>query len=74
MLDDLEIEVSKTRNGLDYVQIRSPAAIPVNVVLVAPEMSVQGPELLAADCHCAAGTGLPLAAAVNVALALYVTV
>lgn len=36
MLEKIEIEISKTSNGqFDYVQIRSPGAIPVNIVLVA---------------------------------------
>jgi hypothetical protein len=36
MLDELQIVITKTTSGLsDYVQICSPAAIPVNIVLVA---------------------------------------
>ena len=42
VLDELEIEVTKTANGQnDYVQIRSPAAIPVNIVLVANKITVK---------------------------------
>lgn len=42
MLDEIEIEVTKTANGrADYVQIRSPAAIPVNIVLVAGKITVR---------------------------------
>ena len=41
MLDELTIEITKTATGLqDYVQIRSPAAIPVNIVLVANKITV----------------------------------
>jgi hypothetical protein len=39
----------------------------VNVVLVAPEMLVKPEPVL--TCHCTVGAGLPLAAAVKVALA-----
>lgn len=41
MLEELTIQVTKTANGLhDYVQISSPAAIPVNIVLVAGKIIV----------------------------------
>jgi hypothetical protein len=42
VLDVLEIEITKTSNGLaDYVQVRSPAAFPVNIVLVAAKIIVK---------------------------------
>jgi hypothetical protein len=41
MLDILEIEVSRTADGrYDYMQIRSPAAAPVNIVLIAKRITV----------------------------------
>lgn len=41
MLETLTIQITKTSNGLcDYVQISSPAAIPVNIVLVAGRIVV----------------------------------
>ena len=41
MLDKITIQVTKTADGLnDYVQISSPAAIPVNIVLVAGQIIV----------------------------------
>lgn len=40
-LEKLEIEISKARGGLDYVQIRSTAAIPVNIVLLARQIVVK---------------------------------
>lgn len=41
MLEQLTIQVTKTSDGLrDYVQISSPAAIPVNIVLVAGTITV----------------------------------
>lgn len=40
-LGKLAIQISKTRDGLGaYVQISSPAAMPVNIVLVAGEIEV----------------------------------
>ena len=45
----------------------------VRVVLVAPEISVNGP-FITLTCHCTVGVGLPLAAAVNVTLLPGVTV
>lgn len=40
-LPSIGIEVSKTSDGsADYVQIRSPGAIPVNIVLVANEITI----------------------------------
>ena len=42
MLDKIQIEISKTADGKhDYVQIRSPAAAPVNIVLIAQKITVQ---------------------------------
>lgn len=42
MIDELEIEVTKTADGrAEYVQIRTPAAIPVNIVLVAKRITVK---------------------------------
>ena len=42
MIDKLTITVSKTRNGNSvYVQIASPAAVPVNIVLIADEVEVR---------------------------------
>lgn len=40
MLEELEISISKTATGADYVQIMSPAAFPVNIVLVADKLVV----------------------------------
>ncbi len=41
MLDQLEITISRTSNGqADYVQIASPAAVPVNIVLIADRIVV----------------------------------
>ncbi len=41
MLEEIIITVTKTADGLaDYVQICSPAAIPVNIVLVADRIVV----------------------------------
>lgn len=41
MLEEIQITVTKTANGqADYVQISSPAAIPVNIVLVAGKITV----------------------------------
>lgn len=41
MLDEIQVEITKTSDGLhDYIQIRSPAAIPVNIVLVAGRIVV----------------------------------
>ena len=41
MLDKLQVEITKTADGLaDYVQIRSPAAFPVNIVLVAMKIEL----------------------------------
>jgi hypothetical protein len=40
----------------------------VNVVLVAPEMSLKEPPPFVLSCHCTVGAGLPLAAAVKLAL------
>ena len=41
ILGDLEIEISKTSTGEDdYVQVRSPAAFPVNIVLIAKHVTV----------------------------------
>lgn len=41
MLDKITIQVTKTSDGRrDYVQISSPAAIPVNIVLVAGQIVV----------------------------------
>jgi len=42
MIEQLEIEISKTANGkADYVQIRTPAAVPVNIVLIARRIVVK---------------------------------
>ena len=41
MLEVLEVELSRTSTGEhDYVQIRSPAAMPVNIVLIARRIMV----------------------------------
>ena len=40
MLDELQIEISKAADGSDYVQLRSPAAVPVNIVLIANRITV----------------------------------
>lgn len=41
-LGKITIEISKTSDGRsDYVQISSPAAFPVNIVLVAAEIEVR---------------------------------
>ena len=41
MLEDLQIEISRTADGKhDYVQVRSPAAAPVNIVLIAKRITV----------------------------------
>lgn len=40
MLDTITIQISKAANGQDYVQISSPAAFPVNIVLVAANIVV----------------------------------
>lgn len=40
MLDKITIHLSKAVNGQDYVQISSPAAFPVNIVLVATKILV----------------------------------
>lgn len=40
MLETITIQVSKAANGQDYVQISSPAAFPVNIVLVAGKIVV----------------------------------
>lgn len=41
MLGEITIQVTKTADGkFDYVQISSPAAIPVNIVLVAGKIIV----------------------------------
>ena len=40
-LGEIEIEITKTANGgAEYVQIRSPAAMPVNIVLIASKITV----------------------------------
>lgn len=42
MIGKLKIQVTKTADGrFDYVQIMSPAAMPVNIVLIADEIEVQ---------------------------------
>lgn len=42
MLEELTIVITKTSTGAaDYVQIMSPAAMPVNVVLMAKNIIVQ---------------------------------
>lgn len=42
MLDKLIITVTKTARGeADYCQIASPAAVPVNIVLIANEIAVE---------------------------------
>lgn len=40
MLDKIVIHVSKSATGDDYVQIMSPSAMPVNIVLVASAIEV----------------------------------
>ncbi len=41
MLEDLQIEISRTADGRqDYVQLRSPAAVPVNIVLIAKRITL----------------------------------
>jgi hypothetical protein len=40
VLETITIHLSKAANGQDYVQIASPAAIPVNIVLVASHIEV----------------------------------
>lgn len=41
VIGDLEIEVTPTADGRsEYVQIRTPAAIPVNIVLVARHITI----------------------------------
>ena len=41
MLEKITVHVSKTANGQDYVQISSPAAFPVNIVLVASQVVIE---------------------------------
>lgn len=42
MLDKLTIAVTKTSDGkFEYVQIASPAAMPVNIVLIAHEIVIE---------------------------------
>jgi hypothetical protein len=41
-LNELTILVTKTANGkMEYLQITSPAAIPVNIVLIAKKIKVE---------------------------------
>lgn len=41
MIDELKITVQKAANGQDYVQIASPAAVPVNIVLIANKIEIE---------------------------------
>lgn len=41
MLDELRIHIAKTANGADdYIQISSPSAAPVNIVLIAAKVTI----------------------------------
>ena len=41
MIEELQIEITKTADGrFEYVQIRTPAAMPVNIVLIARRIVV----------------------------------
>src|SRR5206468_1373902 len=48
--------------------LSAPAAVKLRVVVVAPGMSVNVAPPLMLTCHCTVGVGVPLAAAVNVAV------
>src|SRR6266481_3993468 len=54
--------------------LSAPAAVKLRVVVVAPGMSVNVAPPLMLTCHCTVGVGVPLAAAVNVAVWPWLTV